>query len=89
MTCTRCDNTGFLNLDQVDDVSRKQFDEAGEHQIILDWIKAQTEPHDVSVCDCCGNGESWHGTPGEHYTTTHDARGGEAYAYNGGLAECN
>lgn len=22
--------------------------------------------HDVSVCDCCGNGEDWHGTPGEH-----------------------
>jgi hypothetical protein len=22
--------------------------------------------HDVSVCDCCGDGQSWYGTPGQH-----------------------
>jgi hypothetical protein len=22
--------------------------------------------HDVQVCDCCGNGEDWHGEPGNH-----------------------
>ncbi len=22
--------------------------------------------HDVSVCDCCGDGENWYGEPGQH-----------------------
>lgn len=22
--------------------------------------------HDVSVCDCCGDGTTWHGVPGQH-----------------------
>jgi hypothetical protein len=87
MHCTRCDGSGFLNLEQVDAETLKAFDESGNHQIILDWIKARNTElasiggcschiappcswcmlqHDVSVCDCCGDGEGWHGTPGEH-----------------------
>jgi hypothetical protein len=66
MICTRCDGTGLLNLDQVDDQTLRRFEATGDHQIILDWI-ASNRNHDVSVCDCCGDGEAWHGTPGEHH----------------------
>ena len=88
MTCTRCDGTGFLNLFQVGDDLLNKFWESGDEKIVLAWIK-EHDRHEVSVCDCCGNGENWHGTRGEHYTTTHDCRGGVAYKYNGGLAECH
>jgi hypothetical protein len=48
------------------------------------------DSHDVTVCDCCGDGEtSWYGTPGEHYNNE-DPQGREGpYAYNGGLCECH
>lgn len=71
--CTHCENTGFINLIQVDDIILKAFDRTGEHQIILDWIEKNDE-HDVSVCDCCGDGETWYGIPGEHYNPD-DPRG--------------
>ena len=64
--CTRCDGTGFLNLHQVDEETLRQLDETGDHTIILAWITANS-CHDVSVCDCCGDGEAWHGTPGGHH----------------------
>ena len=89
MMCTRCEGTGFLNLEQVDDETLDRFDKTGDHQIILDWIADRQRrmaeaggcschicppchfctdlQHDVSVCDCCGDGENWHGTPGEHH----------------------
>jgi len=66
MICTRCDATGFLNLHQVDDETLTCFEATGDHAIILAWIAANS-CHDVSVCDCCGDGETWHGTPGEHH----------------------
>ena len=66
MICTRCDATGFLNLHQVDDETLTCFEATGDHEIILAWI-ATNSCHDVSVCDCCGDGETWHGTPGEHH----------------------
>jgi len=86
--CTRCKGTGFLNLDQVDDETLKLFDESGVYGVILLWID-EHKNHDVSVCDCCGNGEEWYGTPGEHYN--HEDPRGEygPYVYNGGLCECN
>ena len=65
MTCTRCEVTGFLNLHQVDEATIKRFDDSGDVQVILEWIRDNDE-HDVSVCDCCGNGESWWGEPGYH-----------------------
>jgi len=88
LTCTRCDGTGFLNIDQVDDYHLKLFDASGNEGIILDWIK-DNKDHDVQVCDCCGNGEVWYGIRGEHYNHE-DPRGQYGpYAYNGGLCECN
>lgn len=86
MICTRCDGTGFLNLEQVDDDTRAKFVETADHEVILDWINARTAVqregctcavthppcaycenlHDVSVCDCCGDGEDWYGEPGQH-----------------------
>ena len=88
MTCTRCENTGFLNLHQVDKETLKAFDESGRHEVILNWM-ATHKDSDVQICDCCGNGENWYGTPGEHYNSF-DPRGKFGpYTYNGGLAECN
>ena len=85
MSCTRCEGSGFLNLHQVDEETLNGFDESGDHSIILAWIKANS-CHDVGVCDCCANGEEWHGEPGEH---DYDQMGHEGpYAYNGGLPEC-
>lgn len=83
LPCTRCENTGFLNLHQIGD----PIDLSNEDQI-LQWIKDNAD-HDVQVCDCCGDGEGWHGVPGEHYNND-DPRGDcGPYAYNGGLCECN
>ena len=78
MVCTRCEGTGFLNLCQVDEATLIRFDETGDPEVILKWIAANAD-HDVSVCDCCGDGEGWYGEPGQH----------GPYAYNGGLCECN
>lgn len=83
MTCTRCEGTGFLNIHQLPD-SIDAFDT----DAVLKWIE-ENDNHDVQICDCCGNGEDWYGTPGEHYGP--DDRPGTTgpYAYNGGLCECN
>jgi hypothetical protein len=85
LNCTRCENTGFLNISQVDDATLRAFDNTGDHLIILEWI-ASHEEHDVQVCDCCGNGENWHNVPGEHDERDFGRSG--PYAYNGGLPEC-
>jgi len=87
-TCTRCDNSGFLNIDQVDDDILKRFDKTGEVKVILDWIEARTD-HDVSVCDCCGNGDEWYGVRGEHYNADDQPGRDGPYEYNGGLCECH
>lgn len=70
-TCTRCDGTGFLNIDQVDEDTLAAFEAEGDPQIILDWIDerdAERDEHDVAPCDCCGNGEpwGWYFLPGLH-----------------------
>ena len=44
-----------------------------EAQDILDWINANqhyAQLDDVTVCDCCGDGEGWYGTPGANITTS-------------------
>jgi hypothetical protein len=84
-TCTRCDGIGFLNLDQIDpDVC-----DSSDGESILKWMAAHDD-HDVSVCDCCGNGEdAWYGYPGEHYNTEDPIGNTGPYAYNGGLCECH
>lgn len=85
--CTRCENSGFLNLHQIPDVEMVAID--GDIEKIQAWIKTQTEPHDVRVCDCCGDGEGWYGEPGSHYTNADPPGHNGPYAYNGGLCECH
>ena len=65
MICTRCDLTGWLNLEQVDEATLARFLETGDHDIIFDWLKEHPDS-DVSVCDCCGDGTEWYGIPGLH-----------------------
>lgn len=48
MTCTRCNGTGFLNIEQLTNAPVMQSFE------ILEWVKLN-RGHDVTVCDCCGN----------------------------------
>jgi len=81
--CTRCEGTGFLNIDQLPDKI-----DGYDQDAVLKWVRANNG-HDICVCDCCGDGESWYGVPGEHYNED-DPRGHNGpYAYNGGLCECN
>lgn len=86
--CTRCEATGFLNIAQVDDATRKDFDESGDHIIITKWIDNH-QSHDVQVCDCCGDGDAWYGEPGKHYGNDDQPGINGPYAYHGGLCECN
>ena len=81
ITCTRCEGTGFLNIDQVPVKTE-------DNEQILAWIKNNTN-HDVSVCDCCGDMEFWHGTPGAHYNDEDPQGYHGPYDYNGGLCECH
>ncbi|MEN6367625.1 MAG: hypothetical protein ABFC88_12495 [Thermoguttaceae bacterium] len=37
-SCSRCDGTGFLNVQQVDEDVRARFEETRDSQVILDWI---------------------------------------------------
>ena len=83
MQCTRCSGTGFLNIEQVDE----EITNAGL-DAVRTWLK-QNSHHDVSVCDCCGDGEEWYGEPGRHYSADDPSGGGGPYAYNGGLCECH
>ncbi len=62
MNCTRCEGTGFLNVHQLPD----SIDVTLLEEVLL-WIEQAPEQHDVQVCDCCGDGESWYGEAGEHY----------------------
>lgn len=89
MYCTRCQATGFLNFEQVPDTLQGWCEEVDDYaHVILAWVNG-VENHDVSVCDCCGDGEEWYGTPGEHYTAD-DPQGDDGpYARNGGLCQCH
>lgn len=52
-TCTRCDGTGFLNIDQVDEATLAAFEAEGDPQIILDWIdERDAEMIEASSCTC-------------------------------------
>ena len=81
MTCTRCDGSGFLNLHQVPQEIVDSVD------AIKEWMLSHES--DVSVCDCCGDGETWYGIPGEHYTEDDPPGPNGPYSYNGGLCECH
>ena len=91
ITCTRCDGSGFLNINQIDDEILIEAKNSPDFcDFVLKWMKSHKAlGHDVQVCDCCGDGDSWHGVPGEHYNEW-DPRGFLGpYNYNGGLCECN
>lgn len=90
LICTRCDGSGFLNVDQIDDVALDRFEDSPDFvEAVMGWMKSN-EGHDVMVCDCCGNGEDgWHGMPGEHYNKNDPPGPQGPYAYNGGLCECD
>lgn len=84
--CTRCMGLGFLNLDQIPD---QEWAILAPTAQIIEWIKNH-DGHDVSVCDCCGNGEdAWYGEPGEHYNRDDPPGHTGPYTYNGGLCECH
>ena len=89
MMCTRCDGSGFLNTHQIKDISGKEESirilRIGTNAILA-WIAAQTGPHDIKVCDCCGNGTVWYRVPGQHNSNDMGKHG--PYKYNGGLPEC-
>ncbi len=52
-TCTRCEGTGFLNLEQVDEATLKRFDESGDKQVILDWIEERdAKAQESGGCSC-------------------------------------
>jgi len=90
MTCTRCDNSGFLNLHQLEQSKLEELDEIGPEAWLDNYLGLiESDMNDVQVCDCCGDGDGWYGTPGEHYNS-YDPRGQDGpYAYNGGLCECH
>lgn len=84
MTCTRCSGTGFLNFEHIPENLQ-----GTDIEKILEWIK-ENQDTAAQVCDCCGDGETWYGIPGEHYKTSDDKPGHSGpYAYNGGLCECS
>lgn len=90
MICTRCQGTGFLNIHQLPDELQiigflNGFETDNWHEYVLMWIN-NNDNHDVSVCDCCGDGEYWYGNIGEHSASDYGRNG--VYAYNGGLPEC-
>lgn len=89
ITCTKCDGTGFMNIDQipVDDMDILEHSETF-HADVLRWIQ-EHDDHDVQVCDCCGDGEGWYGTPGEHYNAEDPIGKNGPYASNGGLCKCH
>lgn len=88
MNCTRCQTTGFLNIEHVpDSVLIKAENSDDFHAAIQAWAEAHHDDHDVVVCDCCGDGDgTWHGDPGDHNPSDFGKSG--PYAYNGGRPEC-
>ena len=84
LSCTRCEGSGFLNVEQIEDTTVHD----GGHEAISQWIK-ENDNHDVELCDCCSDGVEWYGEPGEHYSSDDPAGRGGPYEYNGGLCECN
>jgi len=85
VNCTRCNGTGFLNLDDLpEDINPDNREE------VLRFIgHPDNGGHDCMVCDCCGNGSEWHGEPCQHYGPEDPQGQNGPYARNGGLAECH
>ena len=103
MICTTCDGTGFLNSDQIPEWVAEDVESILKwlETVFLEQNRSFctchiSSPcgycenfHDVEVCDCCGDGERWHGEPGHHYSPD-DPQGDKGpYAANGGLCGCH
>ena len=89
MICTRCEGTGFINLHQLPESILEQFDDNGDPEWLANWLKENDQEYDTQVCDCCGDGEGWYGTPGEHYNSDEPPGKNGPYGYNGGLCKCH
>ena len=82
MNCTRCEGTGFLNVEQIPQDVQEQGTEAMR-------IWCAINKTDAQVCDCCGDGDGWYGEPGRHYTAQDPVGKNGSYVYNGGFCECH
>jgi hypothetical protein len=86
VNCTRCSGEGFINLHQIPDAELAAAEASSDfNAAIVKWIE-EHEGFDVQVCDCCGDGDDWHGDPGEHDENVFGRSG--PYGYNGGFPEC-
>ena len=86
MMCNVCNGTGWVNTHQIEEGAVTDF----SLEEVTRWMDAQTEPHDVCICHCCGDGDTgWHGEPGRHYTSADPIGRNGPYAYNGGLCLCH
>ncbi len=86
-TCTRCGGSGFLNVEQAPDQELRLLDNEGPGALLV-WMQ-QTDNHDISICDCCGDGYEWYGIRGEHYNNEDPPGLHGPYASNGGLCKCH
>lgn len=82
MNCTRCRGAGFLNVESVPEDIMAEGPDA-----VLAWMTDKES--DVTVCDCCGDGEAWYGEPGQHYGPNDPIGPNGPYGYNGGLCKCH
>lgn len=103
MICTRCQGTGFLNADQVPDWIDEGWEAIDAWLVAHDteWFDACCSchiappcsfcvaQHDVEICDCCGDGYTWYGEPGQHYGNNDPDGPNGPYASNGGLCRCH
>ena len=87
MICTRCESTGFLSIHQVPTFVWNTEDPTTIIHNML--MSGQLEGTDIAICDCCGDGKSWYGTPGEHYTRKDPLGDSGPYSSNRGKAQCH
>lgn len=85
MNCTRCEGSGFLNIDQL---PSKMHETDIDIDDVFQWM-LDNPVSDVCVCNCCGDGDEWYGTPGEHYGPMDPIGASGPYAGNGGLCQCH
>ena len=52
MNCTRCQGTGFLNLEQVPDEVLNPFNATGDVDLILAWIDETAATRNRYGCSC-------------------------------------
>ena len=89
MTTCNCCEEGFKNLEQIDPEYIEYAERAPDFQTAIGEWMDKNFLHDVCICDCCGDGDGWYGTPGQHYGPEDPIGDNGPYAYNGGLCECH